>query len=243
MSSEECKVSLEKGGGFDVSWERIYSGSQHLSVWPWSDVVSFVNRYVPPSGGGRRVKVCELGCGAGANIPLFEGRGDDYHGMEGSETMVKELKKKFQAYSDKIVCGDFTSSIPFETEFDLILDRASLTHNDTESIERCLRVCCSKLTKNGVFLGIDWFSKRHSDAIGGRAVDEHTRTEIASRQFRDIGNVHFSDKEHLVKMFARSGFDIRVLVHKETEMLIADGEDMPRICAFNFVAVKMVQSA
>jgi SAM-dependent methyltransferase len=237
MSLDAGEVSLGTGSGFDSSWERIYSGSQHLSVWPWSDVVSFVNRYVPSAGGGR--KVCELGCGAGANIPLFERRGDDYHGVEGSETMVNELKKKFHAYADKIVCGDFTSSIPFEGEFDLILDRASLTHNDTESIERCLKVCCSKLTKDGVFLGIDWFSARHSDAICGRVVDEYTRTELGSRQFLNVGNVHFSDRKHLVEIFARAGFEITVLVHKESEILIGDAENMHRICAFNFVAVKL----
>ena len=37
-----------------------------MSIWPWSDLVSYVMRYVPPNFA--EFKVLELGCGAGANI-------------------------------------------------------------------------------------------------------------------------------------------------------------------------------
>lgn len=33
-----------------------------------------------------------------------------------------------------VVAGDFTECLPFEGEFDLILDRSSVTHNNTADI-------------------------------------------------------------------------------------------------------------
>jgi SAM-dependent methyltransferase len=231
-------INTYHGSGFDHSWERIYSENRHLSIWPWSDVVSFVNRYLPTGKGPQNI--CELGCGAGANIPFFESRGDDYYSIEGSETIVNALKGKFHNSSDKIICGDFTEAIPFEILFDAILDRGSLTHNDTKSIERCLRLCWSKLAANGIFFGFDWHSTRHSDALRGIAVDENTRTKVDSRQFQNVGNVHFSDQRHLVDIFAKAGFEIKVLVHKETEHIIGGTAELNRISAYNFVAVKVV---
>ena len=41
------------------------------------------------------MRVLELGCGPGANIPFFLSQGADYYAAEGSETIVVELQKKF----------------------------------------------------------------------------------------------------------------------------------------------------
>ena len=41
--------------GFDQDWEKTYASGTHLSVWPWSDIVSLVNRHCKPvitKGGG-----------------------------------------------------------------------------------------------------------------------------------------------------------------------------------------------
>ena len=40
--------------GFSSEWEQRYAESTHLSVWPWSDIVSLVHRHCKPiiAGGG-----------------------------------------------------------------------------------------------------------------------------------------------------------------------------------------------
>jgi hypothetical protein len=48
----------------------------------------------------------------------------------------------------------------------------------------------------------------------------YTRCEIQSRQFLGVGNVHFSDKEYLLRLFKKHQFQIIVLEHKENKMLI-----------------------
>jgi SAM-dependent methyltransferase len=221
--------------GFDSEWEKRYAENAHLSIWPWSDVVSYVNRYLKPKEEFN--KVLELGCGAGANIPFFLSRNNEYCAMDGSETIINQLKTKFPNISKNIICGDFTKEIPFDCLFDAILDRGSLTHNDTTSIERCLEILQTKIRKNGIFIGIDWFSKKHPDSNNGTFVDENTRRDITSRQFNGVGNVHFSDKEHLIEIFSKFGYEIQILELKENTMLI--GNDMINSCSMNFVALKI----
>ena len=128
--------------GFSSEWDERYQENTHMSIWPWSTLVSFVMRYSNPNVAGFRV--LELGCGAGANIPFFVNLGIDYYAVEGSESIVTRLHSKFPQLKDNIVCGDFTQTLP-EMEFHLIVDRGSLTCNDTSAIRRCLRMCHNRL--------------------------------------------------------------------------------------------------
>ena len=49
---------------FSPAWDRAFEASTHISVWPWSDLVSYVNRYAKAANGYQRV--VELGCGPGS---------------------------------------------------------------------------------------------------------------------------------------------------------------------------------
>ena len=117
---------------FSSEWKKLYQEGTHMSVWPWSDLVSFVMRYV--NFEEKDYRVLELGCGAGANIPLFVSLGVDYHAIEGSRTIVSKLHKKHRSLQNNIVVGDFTQTLP-AGKFDLIVDRASLTLNDMSATQ------------------------------------------------------------------------------------------------------------
>ena len=54
---------------FSQEWDNRFKENKNISIWPWSDLVSFVMRYAKPSN--PQFRVLELGCGAGANIPFF----------------------------------------------------------------------------------------------------------------------------------------------------------------------------
>ena len=145
--------------GFSPEWEQRYAEGTHLSRWPWTDVVAYTHRYAKPPGAFRRV--LELGCGAGANIPFFLARGDDYHAVEGSRHIVNNLTARFPALASKILVGDFTKELGFQGQFDLVVDRGSLTSNDSAAIARCLGLVHAKLRPGGLLLGIDWFTTEH----------------------------------------------------------------------------------
>ena len=217
--------------GYSSEWDERYQENTHMSIWPWSTLVSFVMRYSNPNVAGFRV--LELGCGAGANIPFFVNLGIDYYAVEGSESIVTRLHSKFPQLKDNIVCGDFTQTLP-EMEFHLIVDRASLTHNDTSAIRRCLRMCHNRLKSDGMYIGIDWYST-DSDAYreGEQAEDHYTRTNFTDGSHANSGRVHFSSKEHLLDLFA--DYEIVVLTRQTiTEDLPVSGT----VATWNFVAKK-----
>ena len=219
--------------GFSSGWDSTYRTGQHMSEWPWSDLVSLVHRHAKPENGYRRV--LELGCGAGANIPFLQSLGMDYCAVEGSSFIVARLRARFPEIAANIVVGDFTQKIPFTSRFDLVIDRASVTHNTTTGIRRALALVADVLRSGGKLIGLDWFAADHSAAKFGTPLDSHTRTGL-SGTFTGIGAVHFSDRQHLLALMQDAGLSIEHLAHKEIKTEIpADGE---RMCSWNFVASK-----
>src|SRR5579872_2200244 len=149
---------------FSKEWDARYAEGTHQSVWPWTDIVALVRRH---GGNLRGNKALELGCGAGANIPFLLSLGVDYYAIDGSETVVGGLGERFPALRERILVGDFTRRIPFESQFDLIIDRAAVTHNDTEAIRACLALVWNALRPGGLFIGVDWFSMSNSQFVRG----------------------------------------------------------------------------
>ena len=221
--------------GFSKEWEEQYSSNHQMSIWPWSDLVSYIYRYTELAK-RPNAKVLELGCGAGANIRLFQELGADYYAMDGSPTIIKMLQEKYPMYAKNLVVGDFTKEIPFDGKFDVIVDRAALTHNTTVDIKNTVRLIEEHLSAGGQFIGIDWFSKNHDDFGLGDIVpgDEYTNfMKDVDGQFAGLGNVHFSDEAHLRELFAN--FDIKVMEEKVVNTLLLVKH---RFASWNFVAVK-----
>ncbi len=218
---------------FSAEWDRRYREQTHLSIWPWSDLVGYVMRHARPSGPDFRV--LELGCGAGANIPFFQSLGVEYYAIEGSPAIVEKLRERFPQLKENIVAGDFTLQIPFAGEFDLVVDRSSLTHNTTAAILHCIEMLHARLKPGGKFIGIDWFSTAYSEYEGGvSAGDAYTRTGYREGSFTDVGRVHFSDKAHLLELF--KAFDMTLLEHKTIRRELPD--DSWHFAAWNFIAKK-----
>jgi hypothetical protein len=215
-------------------WDGLYSQNEQLSIWPWSDLISYTKIFVPNIG--PLTKVLELGCGAGANIPFFESLNTDYHAIEGSSTIVQRLIKKFAFLEDKIKVGDFTKKIYWDKQFDIIVDRASVTHNNTLEIQNCLSLVHDHLINRGYFIGIDWFSTNHSDyKIGESSVDEYTKTNYKKGQFKNVGKVHFSNKDHLIDLLHK--FKIIKMEEKLIKTEIPSNEHI--FSSWNFVAQKI----
>jgi SAM-dependent methyltransferase len=217
---------------FSKEWDERYKANTHLSIWPWSDLVSYVMRYSRPTDSD--YSVLELGCGAGANIPFFNSLNVRYFAVEGSLTIVEKLWRRFPELRENIVVGDFAKEIPFSGQFDLVIDRASLTSNSTEAIKFSLALVYEKLKLGGKFIGIDWYSTAHSDYKLGDLIDSFTRDNINEGQFKDIGAVHFSDKAHLLDLF--SLFNIETMEHKIIQREIP--EDKHIFASWNLVAKK-----
>ena len=218
---------------FSNEWEERYSANTHLSVWPWSDVVSLTRRHCRELGPGKRV--LELGCGAGANIPFFRSLAVDYHAVEGSPTIASILRERLPELTNSIVTGDFTQPWPFAPGFDLVIDRASLTCNSEEAIRRCLLLVHDALLPGGHFIGVDWYSVNHSDfPAGALDSDPHTRSGFTEGSFAGTGRVHFSDEAHLRDLFS----DFELIHLEEKQSLRYQPADGHRFASWNLVARK-----
>ena len=90
---------------FSKEWDDRYSENTHMSNWPWSDLVSYVKRYTDIQSDSN---VLELGCGSGANIPFFLSLNANYHGIDGSPTIIEKLKQN-PKYDPNEVFGMFNS--------------------------------------------------------------------------------------------------------------------------------------
>jgi len=219
---------------FSPQWDETYKAGLHASIWPWSDLVAYVYRYSRPNK--EHFKVLEVGAGAGANVSFFKALGMEYYAVEGSATAVDTLRKKFPEFKDTIVQGDFTVEIPFDEIFDLVVDRAALTHNTTQGVKNGINLITEKLKSGGIFIGIDWFSTEHEDYKneGREAEDKYTKTDFENGQFIGLGRVHFSDKKHIEELF--SDYNILAMEHKIVTTAIPDTDHT--FASWNFAVSK-----
>jgi len=219
---------------FSIDWDQRYQENTHMSVWPWTDMVSNVMRFSKPTG--PNFKVLELGCGAGANIPFFKSFDFvEYFSIEGSETIVKTLHEKFPELKNNIVVGDFTREIPFDCSFDLVVDRAGFVCSSTKGMKDCLNLVYKKLINNGKFIGIDMYSTMNSEfSKGETAEDKFTKQNFKEGTFANTGKVHFSDKPHIYELFSK--FNILYLEHKIYQREIPN--DDYTFATWNIVAEK-----
>ena len=214
-------------------WDNCYKDNKQMSTWPWSNLVSLVMRYASPNK--PKFRVLELGCGAGANIPFFLSLNVEYFAIESSPTIVEVLKKKFPNLKDNIVVGDFTKNLHFKNNFDLVIDRSSVTHNATKDIKQCLDAVYDALYDGGKYIGVDWFSTLNPEYKSGKHdQDIFTRTDYTNGQFANVGRVHFSDKSHLLDLFNK--FKILLLQHSIVEIQIPKNSKI--IAVWDLVAEK-----
>jgi Methyltransferase domain len=220
---------------YSKQWDTVYAQGSNLSIWPWSDLVSYVYRYAPINSSD--TKVLEIGFGAGANIPFFRTLGVCYFGIEGSDAIASKVRERYPDWSSNLITGDFIEH-RYEDTYDLIVDRSSMTHNDTSAILRGLRNISDVMADDARYIGIDWFSTVHSGFSRGEVVDEHTKCNIADGQFQGVGKVHFSDERHLIELFLASGMRITRLEHKEFRSMVPVTGQV--FASWNLVAEKMI---
>ena len=144
-------------------------------------------------------KMLELGCSYGQNARELITSGAKYYGVDAHGDAVISAEKECPGGVFSV--QDFTFYQPFGSDFDVVFDRASVSHNTLEAIHHTTDVIWTALKPGGLFIGSDWFSRNHSEFAYGEYVDNGTRTNYKEGQFVNVGNVHFTDEHELLNLF------------------------------------------
>jgi SAM-dependent methyltransferase len=181
-------------------------------------------------------KVLELGAGTGNNFPFWRSLGADYFGIELSASAVAICIERFPELQSRLQTSDF-STLEFAHEsFDVICDRASVTHCRNFDVQNVILSSLNSLRGGGLYLGVDWFSKNHTDyLLPSNHIDENTRSDFMTGQFVGIGQVHFADREEMLGIF--KDFEILELTEKIVTNNYPD-ENTHQFASWNIVARK-----
>lgn len=146
-------------------------------------------------------RVLELGCGLGANVAWLNQLKAEYYGVDGSSSAIETFRSERPELADRVRLADFTQEIPFEGQFDIMFDRASVSHNDMDGIRSCVELILEALKPGGLYFGTDWFSTKHSEYGRGTDLGDGTRANYPDGQFHHVGKVRFSDEAEITHLF------------------------------------------
>ena len=195
-------------------WEETYTAGRQVNSWPWSDLISLYFHYYKLLDLQEfHPKVLELGAGTGNNFPFWRSLKADYFGIEFSASAVAICLKKFPELQNSLQIGDFSLIAPELETFDIICDRASVTHCNNLDVQSVISDSLKSLKKGGLYLGVDWFSKNHSDFnLPSTHIDANTRSDFITGQFVGLGQVHFAERSDMLEIF--KDFEILELTEK-----------------------------
>jgi SAM-dependent methyltransferase len=187
---------------FSPEWNTAYSNGQ---VRQEQMTATLAHLFMNLCGGLEGKRVLELGCGVGSNVgALLHAGVGEYVGIDGSQSAVDEALAAHPKAD--FIAADFTFQRPvemFSEPFDIVFDRAAISHNKTESVERAVGFAFAALKPGGIYLGSDWFSTHHSEYACGEHVDHLTRTGYTDGQFKNVGVVHFTHRAEIAELFQR----------------------------------------
>ena len=215
---KENKVESKNKKGFHPTWEEnVYSKGRQLNRYPHHYVVSFIYSKYAKVPNKSKVKILELGCGAGNNLWFAAREGFTVAGIDGSVSAIEFAKQRFK--SEKLNCdfkvGDF-SSLPWpDNHFDLVLDRGSLTCTSKETIESALNESKRILKKGGRLFSMI-YSDSHPGKKYGVCIGKNTYDNFSGGYFFGLGTVHFCTRKEINEIYGeRFNIDSVILMTEE----------------------------
>ena len=219
------------------SWDYSYQQGVGINKWPFSNAITYLSRiqkshYVHD--------VLELGFGTGPNIVISRDYKWKYTGIELSKQAYEIASKNLVLPNARLINADLTQvDLAEYGDFDLIYDRATLTHLPCQEIRRTVEQIYNSLRIGGIFLGLDWFSSSYHEKKNGTVIRnmECTRGDFKTGQFESFEITHFTDYQHIKDIFAK--FTPLAIRHLE----VTEHESMPSLPAdpsvYNFVMHKI----
>lgn len=220
---------------FDHRWEKVYSESsgKHLNRYPFGELVSVFFRSLrdlrTEHKSAEQIRVLELGCGAGNNLPVPFNEGMATFGIDGSMSALEVAQSRFseKARAPYLTLGDFCY-LPFANDvFDIVLDRESVCSNVTEGIKRVFEEVSRVLRPGGLYISFmystdDGHYLRACNEVGhAERVESSTFSNFTGGTFAGTGNIHFFDTQEITDL-CRGRLEILSLSVSKMERLLPE---------------------
>jgi ubiquinone/menaquinone biosynthesis C-methylase UbiE len=189
---------LEIGGeNLVTEWNRILREERYSRAEPDEVVVEFVARLKEKN---KKLRVLDLGCGAGRHQLYMAEQGFETHGIDISETGLKLTKERLkrQNLEAYIVQCDMKMLPYVDSCFDAVISLHTIYHQKLREIQETISEIKRLLKKQGLVL-INFLSKRTYSHRKGVEVEENTFMEQEGAE-RGVLH-HFTDKEEIERMF------------------------------------------
>jgi SAM-dependent methyltransferase len=204
MLQDYNKDRFRAAHGWHSCWENeIYKKGRHLNRYPFDAVVSFIYKNYQNVKDRKKIKILELGFGAGNNLWFLAREGFLVAGIEGSASAVRFAKERFKKNRliGDLQIGDFRKLPWDDKSFDVVIDRGSLTHNTYETIKATLKETRRVLKNNGKLFSALFFSNSHPERKFGKKVIKSTYDGIKKGPLKDVGRTHFASLDEIKNLY------------------------------------------
>jgi 2-polyprenyl-3-methyl-5-hydroxy-6-metoxy-1,4-benzoquinol methylase len=123
-------------------WNNTYKNNLHLNKYPSEIVISWVFTHFRNT----KSKCLDVGCGAGNNLRFLLDNNFQATGIDFSNDIISKIKREF---NENILCENITNTSFNDEEFDFIIDRNSIQHNNKNNVILAFNECFRLLKPNG----------------------------------------------------------------------------------------------
>jgi SAM-dependent methyltransferase len=182
---------------WDPVWESVYQ-TRPWGQYPGEDVIRFVKGNFSGAADRARVRLLEVGSGAGANLWFMAREGFCVHGIEGSETAVRLTQERldrecpaWRQAGGEVRTGDM-ARLPYpDGFFDAVLDVVAVCYSGFDDA-RQVYAELARVTKPGGRL----FSRTFARGCWGEGTGEHAGPDMwvcAEGHLKGFGATRFTD--------------------------------------------------
>ncbi|MHA1797331.1 MAG: class I SAM-dependent methyltransferase [Candidatus Helarchaeota archaeon] len=196
-------------------WENIHA-QRAWGRYPNEELVKFIGRefFKLPMADRKKIKICELGVGQGANSWFLMREGFDTFGIDISRSALKKFRERLKEenldvndFENRFKLGDI-KKIPFEdNKFNVVIDIATVWCVSYLEHSKVYGEVYRILQENGLFF--TWHILENSWGDNKNySIDKNTVGNVEEGPLSNQGVVYFAKYEDLVSLLEKNKFQV-----------------------------------
>jgi ubiquinone/menaquinone biosynthesis C-methylase UbiE len=180
-----------------IEWNQILREKGYSREEPDETAVNFISLLKRRN---KKLRVLDLGCGAGRHLVYVASQGIEAHGIDFSETGLNLTRERLkgQKLECYLVKCDMRSLPYIDSCFDAVISLHTIYHQKLWKIQKTI-LEIKRVSKKKSLVLINFLSKRTYSYGKGLEIEENT---FINQEDAEKGIIHhFTDKEELKRLF------------------------------------------